>query len=137
MNRAFTYLGISLGLSFASAVLFVILMTLTLPESDMAHGQMPFEDPIVFPMMGIGATVIGLLAWPLFLVLGWRSEPFALASITGATVLATIVVGTPLHPALGFPGSCLTGIAALLFCFFRARRKTAAPETRPEIVSPT
>ena len=112
-------------LSFASAILFVIVMTLTLPESDMAHGQMPFADPLVFAVMMLVAGVCGILGWPFFAFLGWRTDPLVVAKITGATVLGTILVGTPIDPAFGWPGSCLTGILALLYCFLRYRKQKA------------
>src|SRR5690606_15549894 len=106
-------------------ILFVIVMTMTLPESDMAHGQMPFADPLAFPVMMIAAAVCGLLGWPFFAFFGWRGNPLVVAKTTGATVLATIVVGTPIDPVFGWPGACLTGIAALIYCFLRFRNNHA------------
>lgn len=116
-------------LSFASAILYVIVMALTLPESDMAHGQTLLADPVAFSVMILAAGVCGLLGWPFFLLLGWRADPLVVAKITGATVLATIVLGTPFHPAFGWPGAGLTGIAALIYCFLRFRNKLGEPVT--------
>ena len=118
-------------LSFVSAILFVIVMTLTLPESDMAHGQMPFNDPLVFPIMILAAGVCGILGWPFFALLGRRADPLVVARITGATVLGTILVGTPVDPAFGWPGACLTGIVALLYCFLRTRKKLGEQGAAP------
>jgi hypothetical protein len=63
MKKALTYLGISMGLSFAFAVTYVVVMTLTLPKADLAHGQTPFQDPLEFPIMSIVAGISGLVAW--------------------------------------------------------------------------
>jgi hypothetical protein len=128
MRRAITYLGISMTLSFVSAVLFVIVMSLTLPESDMAHGQMLLADPVVFPVMMLIAGVCGILSWPIFTLLGWRADPLIVTKITGATILCTILVGTPIDPAFGWPGACLTGFFALLYCFFQSRRRLGEQE---------
>ena len=117
------YLGISMALSFISAILFVIVLTLTLPESDLAHGDMPFSHPLVFPAMVIWATIFGFSGWPFFYFLGRREDPRVVANITGSVVLGTIIIGTPFHPAFGFPGSCLAGIFALIYCFIRSRNK--------------
>ena len=125
MKRAITYLGVSMTLSSASAILFVIMMTLTLPESDMAHGQVPFADPLVLPVMLLVAGVCGILGWPFFVLLGWRADPLVVTKITGASVLGTVIVGTPINPALGWPGACLAGILALIFCFLRYRKQEA------------
>lgn len=124
MKRAITYLGISMTLSLASAILFAIVMTLTLPESDMAQGQMLAADPMVLPVLILAAGVCGLLGWPFFVLFGWRADPFVVAKITGATVLATIILGTPYDPAFGWPGACLTGIVALIYCFLRFRKSS-------------
>lgn len=123
MNRAFTYLTISMGLSFVAGVLFVIMMTLTLPESDMAHGQMPFQDPLVFPVMMIGAGISGMIGWPFFLILGRCCEPATVAKITGTSVILGIVIGTPFHPVFGWPGSYLICLLSLIYCFFRSQAK--------------
>jgi len=110
-----------MALSFAFAVAYVIIMTLTLPKTDMAYGQRPFQDPLVFPIMLMGAGVSGLVAWPLFAFLGRHSPPATVAKFTGFTTLLFIVVATPIQPRIGLLGSYVVCLGALIYCFVRHR----------------
>jgi hypothetical protein len=122
MKKTLTYLGISMGLSFAFAVTYVIVMTLTLPKTDLAHGQTPFQDPLVFPIMSIVAGISGLVAWPLFAVLGRYSPPLTVATITGLTTLLFIVVATPIQSGIGLFGAYIVCLGGLIYCSMRHRR---------------
>ena len=73
MKKAFVILTGSIAGAFATAIVFVITLTLTLPESDMAHRQIPFEDPLVFPVMSIFAGISGILVFP-FTYLALRTK---------------------------------------------------------------
>jgi hypothetical protein len=121
MKRTLIYLGISVVLAFIFAVVYVTVMTLTLPKTDLAYGQRPFQDPIVFPIMAWVAAASGLAAWPLFTFLGRHSSPVSVAKITGATTLLFILVATPVEPRAGFFGSYIVCFAALVYCFLRDR----------------
>src|SRR6185295_10073957 len=109
----------STALSFVFAVMYVIVMALTLPKADLAHGQAPFADPLVFPIMSIIALVSGLVAWPLFAMLGRRTPPATLAKITGISTLVFIVVVTPFRPRIGWLGSYIVCLGALIYCFLK------------------
>ena len=121
MKKALSYLGISIGLSFAFAVTFVIVMTLTLPKTDEAYGQMPFQDPLVFPVMSMLATFSGLLGWPFFAILGRHCSPATVAKITGFTTLLFIVLTTPIQSRIGWFGSYIVCLGALIYCSVRHR----------------
>jgi hypothetical protein len=122
MKKALTYLGISMGLSFAYAVTYVVVMTLTLPKADLAHGQTPFQDPLEFPIMSIVAGISGLVAWPLFAALGRYSPPVTVATITGLTTLLFIVVATPIQPSIGLFGAYIVCLSGLIYCSIRHRK---------------
>jgi hypothetical protein len=122
VKKIFTYLGISMALSFAFAVTYVIVETLTLPKSDKAYGQAPFEDPLVFPVMFMISGVSGLVAWPLFVWLGWRAPPAEVAKITGISTLGFVLVATPFRASIGWFGSYIVCIGALIYCFIKYRR---------------
>ena len=53
-----TMLILAFVLAFAFAITWVITMTLSLPRTDLAYGQMPFEDPLVLPIMSIFASKV-------------------------------------------------------------------------------
>lgn len=115
-QKVVVYFGVSLASSFAFAFGFVVVMTLTLPETDMAHGQMPFQDPLVLPIMSMMATASAVVSWPFYTILGWRLPPFRVGVVAGAATLAFILMATPIHPSLGWPGSYAALLAALIVC---------------------
>jgi hypothetical protein len=121
MKEALIYLGITLALAFVSAPAYVIVMTLTLPKSDLAFGQWPFQDPLVFPILAMVAGASGLLAWPLFAFLGRHSPPATVAKITGVTTLFFILVATPFEPRIAFVGSYVVCLGTLFYCYLRHR----------------
>ncbi len=125
MQHALKYLAISMALAIASAFAFVIVLTLSLPKSDGASGQMPFADPLVFPIMIMGATVSGLVGWPLFAVFGWHTSPAVVAKTTSVPVLGFIILATPFHAAAGWLGSYIVCVLSLIFCYVRHRQKLA------------
>ncbi len=114
--RILAYLGISLASSFCFAITWVILMTLTLPKSDMAHGQMPFEDALVFPIMSMLAGISALLAWPFYIFFGWRHPPLRFGVTAGAATLVFIIVATPFNAGIGWGGSYLVLLVTLSIC---------------------
>lgn len=110
-----------MGLSFAFAITYVVVMTYTLPKTDLAYGQTPFQDPVVFPVMLFVAGISGLVAWPLFAVLGWYSPPLTVAKITGLTTLFFIMVATPIQPGIGLFGAYIVCLGGLVYCSVRHR----------------
>jgi peptidoglycan/LPS O-acetylase OafA/YrhL len=134
MKKTLIYLGISVTLAFVFAIAYVIIMTMTLPKTDLAYGQRPFQDPFVFPIMALVAGVSGLVGWPLFAFLGRHSRPATVATITGVTTLLFILVATPLQPGFGFFGSYMVCLGALVYCYLRHRpagQQSASPNGAP------
>ncbi len=121
LERILAYLAVSLVSSFIFAVTWVILMTLTLPETDMAHGQAPFQDPLVFPIMSMFAGVSALLAWPFYTIFGWRHSPVRFGITAAAAALAFIVIATPFDAGIGWLGSYLVLLVALIVCKFKMK----------------
>ena len=128
-QKVMTYLGISVGSSFVFAVTWVIIMTLTLPRSDMAYGQAPFQDPLVFPIMSIIALISGLLMWPFYTYLGWRVPPAKAAGAAGTATLAFIVLATPFNAGVGWLGSYIALLIGLDVC--RSKRKKDGQQSAP------
>ncbi|MGD0904392.1 MAG: hypothetical protein ABR924_15750 [Terracidiphilus sp.] len=131
MKKALMYLGISLTLAFVFAIAYVIVLTLTLPKTDEAYGQNPFRDPFVFPIMATVAVASGLVGWPLFVLLGWRSPPATVAKITGITTLLFILLTTPLQSKLGWYGSYVVCLGALVYCWLRHRNADSHEGLKP------
>jgi hypothetical protein len=135
MKKTLTYLGVSVTLAFVFAIAYVIVMTVTLPKTDLAYGQRPFQDPLVFPIMALVAVVSGLLGWPLFAFLGRHSRPAEVAIITGVTTLLFILVATPFQSRVGFVGSYIVCLGALVYCYLRHRpadgQQSAPPNGGP------
>lgn len=89
-------------LAFAFATEFVVVMTLTLPTTDGAHGSVPFSDPLVLPVMSMFALPAGLLTSPM-LVASLRARPLCPSLLWVAAVpLVAIVLVTPINAGLGF-----------------------------------
>jgi hypothetical protein len=114
-HSVLTMLATSFVMAFAIAITFVVVMTLTLPRSDGAHGQMPFQDPLVFPVMSMGASVAALVVFPFF-YFSCRTLPLrkSVLIVLGIT-LAGVVIVTPFSAFLGFVGSFIAfacGLAA-------------------------
>lgn len=115
-------LFMAFGLSFAFAVLWVVVMTLTLPPSDGAHGTTPFSDPLVFPVMSIFASIAAIITFPfLYFTLRDREFPRAICILAGVVVIEIVIV-TPLHAPYGFLGS----FAAYFVGLYLARRHSPA-----------
>ena len=121
IEKILTYLGISLASSFIFAVTWVILMTLMLPETDGAHGQVPFQDPLVLPIMSMFAAISALLAWPFYTVFGWRHSPVRFGITASVVTLAFIVVVTPINAGIGWMGSYLVLLVTLVVGKFKMK----------------
>jgi hypothetical protein len=107
---------VSEGCAFLFAVVFVVVQQLSLPPTDGAHGQAPFADPLVLPVMSVFAAIAGLLVWP-FMYVVLRNRPLThCLPVVIAVTLAWIVIVTPLHSGGGFLGSFLALGTALLAC---------------------
>ncbi len=97
----------SFAMAFIFAIAWVIVMTLTLPATDEMHGQMPFADPLVFPIMSIGASISAVLTFPFF-YFSLRDRPLNTSVwIVVGTVLGEIVIVVPVNAAMGLLGSFL------------------------------
>ncbi len=104
-NHPLALVAVSFGLAFLFAIVFVVVFTSSLPSGDGAHGQMPFQDPLVLPIMSMFATVAGaIVCIPTCFALR-RVRLLHATFILAATVLAEIVVVTPLAGFGGFLGS--------------------------------
>lgn len=64
MDRALTILLGTFAGASVEAFFFVVVLHLMLPETDGAYGQLPFSDPLVFPIMLIGAALASVLIYP-------------------------------------------------------------------------
>lgn len=106
-------LVVAFGLAFAFAILWVMVMTLTLPRSDAAYGAMPFSDPLVFAAMSIVASIAAIITFPfLYFTLRDRMFPHAFIILAGVVVIEIVVV-TPLHAPYGFLGSFMAYVMGL------------------------
>jgi hypothetical protein len=122
ISKILAYLGISITSAFIFAITWVIVMTLTLPKADLAHGQMPFQDPLVFPIMSICAAVSGLIAWPFYTRLGWAASPVKVARRAGLVTVVFIIVATPFSAGIGWFGSYAALLIALIACSLGMKR---------------
>ena len=115
MKKAITYLGVSLAVSYFSAIVYVIVFTLNLPSSDMAHGTAPFENPLVFLVMSIMALFVGFVGWPAFAFFGRRSRPFNVAMHTGLISVVAILIVTPFNITLGLYAAIVAALITLIY----------------------
>lgn len=115
-EKCVAYLGISLLSSFIFAIAWVVIMTLTLPETDGMHGQMPFQDSLVFPIMSMFAMMSAVAAWPFYTVFGWSLPPVKLGSVSGIFTLLFFLLATPFNVGIGWLGSYIVLLISLIVC---------------------
>ena len=115
-EKCMGYLGISLLSSFVFAITWVVIMTLTLPETDGAHGQMPFQDSLVFPVMSFYAILSAFVAWPFYTAFGWNLPPVRVGLVAGLATLLFILLITPFNSGIGWLGSYIALLISLIAC---------------------
>jgi hypothetical protein len=115
-EKIVAYFGISFVSSFVFAVSWVIVMNLTLPETDEAHGQVLFLNPIVLIIMSFVAGISALVSWPFYTILGWRNPPLKVAIASGVITLTFIIATTPFHALTGWLGSYFVLLISLIIC---------------------
>ena len=104
------------------AFVFVVVMTCTLPASDMAHGSSPFSDPLAFQVGMIVALVLGLLIFPFSFWLLRRTRLGPSFGRLLAPGLGIILVLTPTLQAFEIPGvlcvplALLATVGAMFYC---------------------
>lgn len=122
-------LAICFALSYVFAITWVVVMTYTLPSSDGAYGQTPFEDPLVLPVMSLFAAIAAIAVFP-FTYVAFRdcSLPIGLAVLT-AVVLIEILLITPISSFLGLVGSFVAYAVGLMIA--RRTSITGGSHIRP------
>jgi hypothetical protein len=119
-NHWFVVLLMTLFCAFAFAVTYVLVFTWTLPQTDLAHGQKPFADPMVLPIMATLTIPSAILAFPfVYLAIRHRRLGWCLL-IMLAVVLLEIVAVTPVLGIVGFLGAFPALAIALLLCYLCA-----------------
>lgn len=121
-QKMLAYLVTSVASAFIFAITWVTVMTLTLPKTDLAHGQMPFQDPLVFPMMSIYAAILGLIVWPFYAWLGWRVSPAKVAKRAALVTGVFIIIVTPFNAIIGWLGSYIALLITLIGCRLGAKQ---------------
>ena len=108
----------------ASEVFFVIVLRLSLPQSDAAYGQSfaeTFGDPFVSVIGGTIAVGCAVVVLPIALFCLQKSNWLRNGFISVGIVFAYIAVATPFSPVLAVFGSPIVAIVALL-CSREGRR---------------
>jgi hypothetical protein len=123
MKKVFLYLGISMTLSFVVAITFVVVETLSLPKTDLAYGLMPFQNHLMLFFMVIIAISSGFVFWLLSLLLGWHTPIKTLVTLTSIPTLIFTVIATPFNPAIGWFGSYIVCLIALIYCKLNYNKK--------------
>ena len=132
-HTAFAILLLCFAMSFMFATSWVIVMTMSLPRTDMAFGEMPFQDPLIFPIMSVFASIAAILVFPFtYFALRNRRLPRA-TGILMAVVFAEIAIVTPLDAGLGFIGSFVAySIGLVLAVKFQPASPRQVVEEVPE-----
>jgi hypothetical protein len=132
--RSIVWLAICFLLSFLFAITWVVVSTYTLPKTDLAYGQSPFEDELVFPIMSMIASAAAIIVFPFTYYALRDRTPLNASTVVAVIVLAEIVLVTPLNSAAGFVGSFLAfGIG--LLAARQVSRPRAYPQKSPAIVT--
>jgi hypothetical protein len=130
--RAWLIFAISMFGAFVSAITFVVMFTYSLPPSDGAYGQAPFEDPVVFPVMSMFAVGAGVIAFLGALAFLWRTSLLRSTCFVFVIVLTEIVLVTPTLHAAAVPGALVAMLAAMALSHWLFRE---SPE-RPSVSGP-
>ena len=103
-------------------VVYVVTLTLSLPPTDGAYGTLPFSDPLVFPLMLMGASMAACIVSPfaVWLLRGVRLRPTI--TLTFGAAAGTIVIAVLLrHAGLGL----MLGPVVTVACMFYSRHRWA------------
>ena len=131
-NNPILLLAITIIGSLLSGFVFLFVQGLSLPPTDLAHGQSlfqtlsdPFVQTVLFPVILI-STVVALPIVYFFL----REKDLRVAvPIVFGSVLFEIVVVTPFSNAAGWLGSYVALVVALFFCKFSRVRSLELSST--------
>ena len=124
-NPAAVMLLCSFAMAFLFAVIYVIVMTLSLPPSDGAYGQTPFQDPLVLPIMAIGASMAAVVVFPFFYFTCRYKRLGKSVTIVASITVAELLLITPFDAGAGFVGSFLAFAVGLAFAGTRANQLKA------------
>jgi hypothetical protein len=113
------FLLVSMFGAFLTAAVFVIVIQLSLPPTDLAYHQgisKTFSDPFVRDIASFVAFWCGLLASPLlFFCLRQRKLAVALPIIFGS-VLVAVSISTPISPLLGLFCAVAALVGSCIIC---------------------
>ena len=102
--------------AFITAIVYVVSLTLSLPKSDGAYGQLPFQDPFVFPVMGFGALVSGIVMTP-FVYFALRNRNIKkCAYFICPIVLISVILSTSINVQFGLIGAFASLVLSLILC---------------------
>jgi len=113
--------GTSVFTAYLCAAIFVALQQLSLPPTDLAHGQglgAAFSDPFVLLVAGAAASIAGLAIFPLAVVCLRDRALFRCGLFVIGTTVVFILIATPLAPRLSLVGAPLVAVVGLLVCRF-------------------
>ncbi|MBU4037605.1 MAG: hypothetical protein KKA35_14360, partial [Proteobacteria bacterium] len=113
-----------LGTSEATSIL-------TQGESDGAYGQLPFEDPFVFPVMSVGAIISGIAITPFVYIALRKRNLKHCAYLILPVVLISIVLFTIIDPRYGMVGGFSSLVLSIIFCILVGIGKTELTATEP------
>ena len=113
------FLLVSMFGAFLTAAVFIIVLQLSLPPTDLAYHEgisKTFRDPFVLNIASFVAFWSGLLASPLlFFCLRRRKQSVALPVIF-ISVLIAVAIFTPVSPLLGFISAIVALIGSCIVC---------------------
>ncbi|MEM7505071.1 MAG: hypothetical protein AAF417_23815 [Pseudomonadota bacterium] len=113
-DKLAVYAIISLTSSFVFALVFVCVLTWTLPSNDEAYGQAPLQDSVSMLVTIVAATASAVVVWPLYSFCGWHSSPARVAFVAAGFTLLYIIVVTPFDLRAGWLGSYVVLAATLI-----------------------
>ncbi len=125
-NSALELLVLSVLGAEVTAIVFVVVLTYTLPPSGGAYGQYPFQDSLVFPIMSMFAVVCGLLTFPFALWLLRRVSLGRSSVVIVLSAVAAVVVVTPFFRLFAVPCAFAAALGAMFFC----KRRYSIPYDR-------
>ena len=124
-NPFFELFVLGIIAAFIEAVCFVVILSYSLPPTDMAYGSAPFDNEVVVLVMSAGAVATGLLVFPFS---AWLLRRVNLSRSFGPLLIPGLVafLMTPFIQIASVPLALIATVGGMFYC---RRKYPIAPAT--------
>ena len=130
-NPLFELFVLGILAAFIEAVCFVVILSYSLPPTDMAYGSAPFDNSVVVLVMSTGAVATGILMFPFST---WLLRRVNLGRSFGPLLIPGLVafLTTPIVQFASVPLALIATVGGMFYC---RRKYLLAPGTDDALAS--